>query len=181
MNDALTVLSADGHPVRLGDLWAERTAVLLFVRHFGCIFCQQQLAAVIPWLDRIREAGAEVFVIGNGSVEEARTFRDRHELPMTVLTDPPRQAYASAGMRRGGATILRPQVLLAALRAYSAGFRQDGVAGDPLQQGGVVVVGSDGTERYRYVSRYAGDHPSPETILEHCSDRARRLEHPGVA
>jgi hypothetical protein len=31
----LTVLDEHGATVRLGDLWRDRTAVLVFVRHFG--------------------------------------------------------------------------------------------------------------------------------------------------
>jgi hypothetical protein len=29
------VIDPDENPVRLGDLWAERTQVILFLRHFG--------------------------------------------------------------------------------------------------------------------------------------------------
>lgn len=29
------VLDLEGHPVRLGGLWAERPVVLVFLRHFG--------------------------------------------------------------------------------------------------------------------------------------------------
>lgn len=32
---ALTALDPTGAEVRLGDLWADRTVVLAFVRHFG--------------------------------------------------------------------------------------------------------------------------------------------------
>lgn len=31
----LTVLDAAGEPVRLGTLWRDKTAVLVFLRHFG--------------------------------------------------------------------------------------------------------------------------------------------------
>lgn len=31
----IQVLDLDGAPYRLGDAWSERTAVLLFIRHFG--------------------------------------------------------------------------------------------------------------------------------------------------
>ncbi len=31
----LTLQDPQGAPVRLGDLWAERPLVLLFLRHFG--------------------------------------------------------------------------------------------------------------------------------------------------
>ena len=31
----IEVLDAEGSPVRLGALWAERPVLLLFIRHFG--------------------------------------------------------------------------------------------------------------------------------------------------
>lgn len=31
----LTLPDPDGRPVRLGSLWAERPAVLVFLRHYG--------------------------------------------------------------------------------------------------------------------------------------------------
>jgi peroxiredoxin len=31
----LTLPDADGQPVRLGDLWAKRPVVLVFLRHYG--------------------------------------------------------------------------------------------------------------------------------------------------
>jgi peroxiredoxin len=170
--DDYSVLDLLGERVRLGDLWSSRTAVLLFVRHFGCVFCHQQVAAMTPSLSRIREAGAELFIIGNGSVQQARAFRDTYDLPMPIFTDPARATYAALGMRRGPATILHPLVLLRGARAVVAGFRQKGVAGDPLQQGGVLIVEPGGRERYRYISRFAGDHPSPDAILRQCRSDA---------
>lgn len=32
---AMTVLDADRRPVPLGELWRDRTAVIVFLRHFG--------------------------------------------------------------------------------------------------------------------------------------------------
>lgn len=31
----LTLLDADERPVRLGDLWADRPVVMVWIRHFG--------------------------------------------------------------------------------------------------------------------------------------------------
>ncbi len=31
----IEVLDPEGHPLRLGDLWRDRTVVLAFIRHFG--------------------------------------------------------------------------------------------------------------------------------------------------
>jgi peroxiredoxin len=169
--DGLIVFDAAGRHVRLGELWAERTAVLLFVRHFGCVFCRQQVAAFMPWVGRIRSARAEVFVIGHGSVDEARAFGQECQLAVPLLTDPSRESYCALEMRRGAATVFHPSVVARAVSAFAAGFRQSKTAGDPLQQGGVVVMGPGGIERYRHISRFAGDHPGPAEILRHCEER----------
>ena len=33
--DGIVLPDADGRPVRLGSLWAEQPAVLVFLRHYG--------------------------------------------------------------------------------------------------------------------------------------------------
>lgn len=163
--EPVVVFDPEGRPVRVGQLWADRTVVLVFVRHFGCLFCRQQIAGLRPYLDRIHARGAELIVIGQGSIEEARMFRDEEKLAVPLLTDPTRQSYCALQMRRGLASVLSPGALTRGVHAWRAGFRQSPVAGDPLQQGGVVVIAPGGEERFRFISRHAGDHPTPVQIL----------------
>ena len=163
--DPFIVFDPDGHEVRMGQLWAERTAVLMFVRHFGCLFCRQQIASIGPFLDRIRSCRAELFVVGHGSPEDARAFAAEQPLRAPLLTDPSRRSYCALDMRRGLASVLTPAVAARSLTALRAGFRQSRVAGDPLQQGGVVVIAPGGVERFRFISQSAGDHPTPHQIL----------------
>ena len=160
----MSVFDPDGREIRLGRLWAERTAVLVFVRHFGCLFCRQQIAALGPLRERVRELGAERIVIGNGTVEQARLFREETGTS-PLFTDPTRQAYCAMEMRRGRRSVFTLGVLRNSIRAWRQGFRQSGVAGDPFQQGGVVIVAPTGRELYRFISREAGDHPPPSAIL----------------
>ena len=162
--EQITVLDPDGREIRLGELWAERTVVLVFVRHFGCLFCREQIAALRPLGERVRSLGAELVLIGHGTIEQAQAFRDEAR-PLAVFTDPTRQAYCAMNMRRGRRTVLTVGVLRRAIRAWRLGFRQSRVAGDPFQQGGVVIVAPTGPERYRFISREAGDHPTPDDIL----------------
>jgi peroxiredoxin len=163
--DNLVVFDPEGRRIRLGQLWADRIAVLVFVRHFGCVLCRQQIGEISPLLDRVKAMGAELIVIGQGSVEEARAFRNEEKLRIPLLTDPTRQAHGALGMRRGLASVLTVATLGRALRAWQSGFRQSRVAGDPLQQGGVVVIAPGGVEHFRFISRQAGDHPTAEQIL----------------
>lgn len=166
--DEITVFDPDGQAIRLGQLWAERTAVLVFVRHFGCLFCKEQIAALGPLRESVRSLGAELVVIGNGTVDQARAFRGDPQGtgPFPLFTDPKGQAYCAMGMRRGRRSVFTLRLVRHVVRAWRQGFRQTYVAGDPLQQGGVVIVAPTGRELYRFVSREAGDHPPAAEILE---------------
>jgi peroxiredoxin len=180
--DHIVVYDPEGHPVRLGQLWADRVAVLVFIRHFGCVFCGQQIAEISSMLDGVNALDADLVVIGQGSVEEACAFRDKSKLKMPLLTDPARQSYRALGMRRGLASILTPATLVHAFKAWRSGFRQSRIAGDPLQQGGVVVIAPGGVEHFRYVSKVAGDHPPAEQVLAALrAHRSSALRHPLVA
>ena len=172
--DDLFLLDTGGCNVRLARFWADRTVVLLFVRHFGCLFCRQQIADIGPYVDRIRALGAELVVIGHGSVEEARAFQEEQAVDFAILTDPSREAYRALGMRRSAWSALNLVVLVRALAAWRRGFRQSRVAGDPFQQGGLVIIAPGGVERFRFLSHAAGDHPSPERVLEILASPARQ-------
>jgi len=65
----------DGRQVRLGDLWRERPAVLVFVRHFGCVFCRQMAVEIHRARHDFEKADVELVVIGHGSPAQAADFR----------------------------------------------------------------------------------------------------------
>jgi peroxiredoxin len=169
---SITVFDPDGGAHRLGELWAEHPAVLVFVRHFGCLFCRQQVAELAPMAEAIRARGARLAIIGQGSVEDARVFRTEQQLTVPLFTDPARDAYCAMQMRSGTRTVIGPRVLRRAWTAWRQGFRQTRPAGDPFQQGGVVIVDTAGAERYAFISRDAGDHPAPADILAALGDLA---------
>jgi peroxiredoxin len=118
--DGITVFDPDGREIRLGELWANRTAVLVFVRHFGCLFCRQQIAAIGLLRERVRSLGAELAVIGHGSLEQTRAFRDEQAAPLPLFTDPTRKAYCALGMRRDPRSVLTLRVLARSVKASPA-------------------------------------------------------------
>jgi peroxiredoxin len=159
-----------GSPTRLGTLWLEQPTVLLFVRHFGCLFCREQLAEAERHAEQLSQLGAKLVVIGNGSVEEARSFVDELGTEAQVLTDPARESYCAIGMQRSVVSSVNPRTVAHAFRAWRKGHRQRAVAGDPFQQGGVVVIAPDGDEVFRFVSAHAGEHPDFELVLQALSE-----------
>jgi NAD(P)-dependent dehydrogenase (short-subunit alcohol dehydrogenase family) len=116
-------------------------------------------------ISEIRELGAALVIVGNGSAAFAEAFRDEYELDGPLLVDPELRAYRAAGLRRGRVEALSPRLPLNALRALRSGARQQSVQGDPWQLGGVFVIRPGGELCYRYVSQAAGDHAPVSDVL----------------
>jgi peroxiredoxin len=148
-----TVLDLDGESVRLGGLWEDRPAVVVWLRHFGCLFCKEQTAEFRERSGEIERRGARLAFVGNGSSPSAGAFRAEFCPDCTVLTDPELTSYRLIGARSGLLNTLGPQAWGAGIRALRRGARQKTVQGHPLQQGGVLVIGPDDTVAYSYISK----------------------------
>lgn len=160
------VLDTDVRPVRLADQWRSQPAVLVWLRHFGCLFCAEQARDLWAARDRIESAGGRLVFIGNGGVDHAREFRDRVMPEATVLTDPGLRSYRAIGAAHGFLSTLGPRTWGSALRAFHRGARQSRVRGHPFQQGGLLIVAPGDRILFAYLSRSAGDHPPAHSVIE---------------
>ncbi|MEW6432024.1 MAG: peroxiredoxin-like family protein [Myxococcota bacterium] len=120
--------------------------------------------------DELKALGVTLAFIGNGTPAMAEDFKQSLGLEVPVFTDPSRRTYAQLGFKRGPLSVVSPGVLASAVRAWRAGFRQTKTQGDPVQQGGVVVVRAGGAAEYGFASAAAGDHPPLDVVM----DAARR-------
>ena len=161
----LTILDEHGDPVKMGTLWRDRTALIALVRHFGCMFCREQVVELDAARDRIHAAGAELHVISNGKPLYIEGFRETTGYRGPVYTDPTLAVYKAAQLRRGLESTLNPAMLLHGLRAMRKGFGLHRPQGDVQQMGGVLVVTPAGDVRLHYVSSTAGDHPAVPDVL----------------
>lgn len=108
-----------------------------------------------------------LFFIGSGNALMAADFRQELGLDVPVLVDPRRETYRFLGFKRQLSMLFDPRVYLHALRAAKAGFKQRKTAGDPWQQGGVLVVRRGGEVAWSYASATAGDHPPVDEVMAH--------------
>ncbi len=127
-------------------------------------------------MDEIRKQGAELVIVGNGAAQFAEAFREDLGIDGPLLVDPELRAYRAAGLRRGRVEVLSPRLAGNALRALRAGFRQEGVQGDPWQLGGVFVIRPGGELAFRHTSREAGDHPNLDDVLAALAPSAPAVE-----
>lgn len=173
--DALLV-DLEHRDVRLSRLWNERPAVVVFLRYFGCPFCQTQVVNLRNEHDRILRAGATVGLIGHGEPEAAIAFASSKELPFPLLLDRDRGTYRAYGLVQGKAMqVLSPRVALPWIKAeLSAETRQRGLAGGSfLQMPGTFVIDTSGVVQARtgkirmaHRNRDFADAPPIERLIE---------------
>ena len=113
----------------------------------------------------MRAAGGELIAIGSGTPAQAADFAGDAGQGLRILTDPELSSFRAAGLERGMLRTLNPRSAAGALRAFRGGHRQKGVAGDPWQQGGTLVLGPHGVCRYHHVSKATADHAPVHEVL----------------
>ena len=98
------LLDAAAHRASLSTYWQEEPAVVVFLRYFGCPFCQAQVVQLRDQRERFDEAGAGIVLIGQGAPADAAAFTERMRAPFDCLVDPDRSAYRAYGLVRATAT-----------------------------------------------------------------------------
>jgi len=164
-----TLLDSEGQPVRLSSFWSERPAVLVFLRYFGCPFCQMHVVKLREDQELFQRVGAVVVLIGQGSPEEGAGFCRRKHLPFPCLLDGDRSAYRAYGLRRRNlAVVASPQIVAPFVRAnLNPETRQRGLeGGDFFQMPGTFVVDQAGTIRLTHRNRTIADSPPNQTLLD---------------
>jgi peroxiredoxin len=159
------VLDTQGRTRRLGDEWRSQPAIVVWLRHFGCLFCREMAADFRARQEEIAALGARLVFVGNGEVRWAREFAAQECPECRLLTDPGLGSYRAIGARRGWSTTLGARSVASGWRAFRRGFRQTAVRGVADQQGGVLAVLPGDRIAYAYISASAGDHPPVDAVL----------------
>ena len=144
-------------PGTLRGQLGERTTLLVFLRHFGCVFCRETIAD-------LREAAQApgypaVLFFYQGTPTEGRAFLRRYWPEARAIADPELAFYQAFGVERGGLLqMFGPGVMAAGLRARRRGFENGERSGDIYRMPGAFLVRGDRVLwQHRY--RHAGDHP----------------------
>jgi len=131
------------------------------------VLCRKQLTEFRPHIPMIRRAGGDVAVVGTGAPMFAKALQGELGIAdVPILSDAEGRAFELAGFRRGILPFLRPRAVWNYLRAFFSGYAPRKVQGDPLRQGGVLVVHPGGKIAFRFQSSAAGDTPPTEDIVE---------------
>jgi peroxiredoxin len=163
-----------GDGVRLGELWRDHPAVLVLLRHYGCVFCRAQAVQLHRARDEFEAAGARLAVIGQGTPRQAEEFRRVQSIALPVYSDPERRSYDAAGAKIATLSeLVNPRTVArgishtvtSRLRQGSIAVHQGRLVDNPAQLGGVLVIAPDDSVRYAHMSEDASDNAPVDEVL----------------
>ncbi len=164
----------EGRDVRLGDLWANGPAALVFLRHWGCVFCRQHAVELHRARHDFEDAGVSLVAIGHGTSEQAAEFRRAQGVEIPLLVDGDRSTYIAAGAKVATfGELFAPKVVaqgakhtvMSRVKQGSIVVHQGRIIGSAAQLGGVLVIAPDGSIRYAHLAQNAADIPPTREVL----------------
>lgn len=166
----MTVMDHEGDQVRLGDLWKERPAALVWIRHYGCAHCRDHAMRLGRAHREFQNAGIDLVLIGQATPRHAAHFRRRMGVDLPVLADEKRETYRAAGAKVATmGELLGPRSVsrgLARTIETRGKVRQGRIIGHPAQLGGAMVVTPDSQVVWSHMSEDASDNATPEELLD---------------
>ncbi len=163
-----TLTDTEGKNVQLSDFWNVQTTVLVFLRHFGCVFCREQVALLRRNYAEFRDLGAEIVCISQGDAKTGKAFSLLFDLPFPLLvTGEDLSVFRDYGLQRGTwRQMFNPHTLGRGLIAMLQGNKQGQIQNDGLQMPGVFIVDTQGILRYTHRHYDAADNPPVRELLQ---------------
>lgn len=152
-------------PGSLRQQIGERDTLLVFLRHFGCMFCRETVDD-LRQLAESRSDFPDVLFFFQGSPIEGRAFMRRYWPAARAVSDPGQRFYAAFGVERGNLLqMLGPSVWRARGRAAAKGHTNGERSGDIWMMPGVFLVRGDRV-LWTHEYRHAADHPDFARVPE---------------
>jgi len=176
------VLDEAGTAMMVPSLCSVRRILLVFLRHFGCRFCHQQVNAIRQLIQpHLLKHGVKTVLVSIGTPEQIAKFKSQTAFEGEIYVDPMPDApaaYKGFGLCGGKQRIfnddgeLHWHIQELAEAAAAAGFEDGGYGsgdvpytGDIFQVGGMFVMDRDAC-MFAHRSAFPGDLPEVADVLE---------------
>ena len=114
----LTAVDESGSKIALGGFWADRAAIVGFVRYFDSASCRKLVTALRDAQAEIEKRGARLLVVGGVQPDAVRDFREAVGYRGPLMVDPSLDVFRAALMVAGAA----PKPQAQAAQQASGGF-----------------------------------------------------------
>jgi peroxiredoxin len=153
------------------DLSADKSVMLIFLRHFGCIFCKEALFDISKKSRDLEQKGVKIVFVHMAEDEVAEKYFLTFGLKdVSHISDPTCALYQKFGLTKGTTS------QLLGLKNWVRGFEVSvgkGIEvsirqiGDAFQMPGVFVI-NYGKIKSKYIHTTAADKPDYEKLLACC-------------
>jgi len=146
----------------LWDLSFRQPVLLVFLRHFGCVFCKEAMTDLGEMWDQIKDQHAHLVLVHLADPETAETFFNQYNLPdVDYVTDPDGLVYQQFGLLK--ATLQQMMGLKVWLRTFQQGVLKghglnSHVIGDGFQMPGVFQL-YEGEIKEKFIHQSIADKP----------------------
>ncbi len=169
MNTSIQNVYTNTHE-SLADLSQENPVLLVFLRHFGCIFCRQALTDISKRKPEIDSRRIELIFVHMASNSVADQYFEEYGLKgIKHVSSPNCRVYRDFGLMKG--TFGQLFGFKTWIRGYEA--KKDGISGsltqigDSLQMPGIFIL-DKGTVIDSYIHKVASDRPDYDKLISCC-------------
>ncbi len=154
------------------DINKNHPIMLVFLRHFGCVFCKEALSDLAEKKDKLEENGLKIVFVHMSNSKVADQYFDRYKIANPIhISDPECEFYSEFGITKGNFSQLYG--LRTWIRGYSA--RKVGhelelskTLGDSTQMPGIYII-ENGNVKSKYIHKHASERPNYEELAGCCS------------
>jgi peroxiredoxin len=144
--------------------------LLVFLRHFGCIFCKEALIDISKSKADIEAGGISIVFVHMTDFETAdKQFLKFGLIDSTHISDPDCKFYEAFGLVKGNFNQLFG--LQSLIRGFSIGIKEGqtpgSLIGDGFQMPGVFVI-VNGEIKERFIHRLSSDRPDYLQLASCC-------------
>jgi hypothetical protein len=164
------MITNTGDPLK--RLTYQSPVLLMFLRHFGCVFCKESLDDIAAKRRSFEKSGIRIVFVHMSDEDTALEYFHKFNLDgISFVCDPNQRFYAAFGLHRGTFTQLY------GLRTWLRGYKLKAEKGyelelakklgDSTQMPGVFVL-QDGEIKESFIHRMASERPDYEQLIQCC-------------
>lgn len=155
----------------LHSLSFKKPTLLIFLRHFGCIFCREALKEISNKRSDFDEKGVQIVFVHMTDFETAEDYFNKYGIDHpTHISDPECKYYSAFGLAKGSIsqlfglkTMLRG--IEVTMKGTTFGLKQ---IGDGFQMPGIFMI-NNGRIADSYIHKTASDKPDYDDIIKCCA------------
>ncbi len=147
------------------------TVMMVFLRHFGCVFCREALKDISAQRLNWENEGTKIILVHPSTKEEGDKYLSQFNLlDIETIADPNCVWYERFGLAKGNfSQLFGLQTIIRGFELAAKGtlptLKQ---VGDGFQMPGIFLIKA-GQIRDKYIHKSASDRPDYESLLQCCA------------